>query len=118
MNVPAPLIAPLLAIGDIRDIVVIIWGILSIVLLLTLIIVVATLALAVKRLISDVNDLLNNGIKPVLASARDSADNVAGTTRFVGDRVVAPAIRIISIISGVRRGIAIFSGLTGRGKHE
>jgi hypothetical protein len=109
---------PLLFVQEFRDIVVIVWGILSILLLLTLTIVVITLALSVKRLITDVNDLLNSGVKPVLASARDSAENVAGTTRFVGDRVVAPVIRVISIVAAVRRGVAIFTGLTGRGKHE
>src|SRR5438067_8173246 len=73
---------------DLRDIVVIIWGILSIILLLTLVLVVFILTLSVKRLIAEVNDLLNTGVKPVLASARESADNVAGTTRFVGDKAV------------------------------
>lgn len=103
---------------NLRDIIIIIWGILSVVLLLTLTVVVLMLGLSVKRLVSEVNDLMNNGVKPVLASTRESVDNVTGTTRFLGDKVVAPAIRAISIIAGIRRGIAIFSGLTGRSKKK
>lgn len=106
--------APLLFISDLRDIVIIVWGILSILLLAALIIVVVTLALSVRRLIKDVRDLLNTGVRPVLASTRETVDNVTGTTRFVGDKVVTPIIRVISIVSGVRRGVAVFSGLTGR----
>jgi hypothetical protein len=109
--------APVLSfLMDLRDIVVIVWGILSIILLLTLALVVFILTLSVKRLIAEVNDLLNSGVKPVLASARESADNVAGTTRFIGDKAVAPIIRVIGLIAGVRRGMAVFGSLTGHGK--
>jgi hypothetical protein len=110
--------APLLSLGDFRDIIVIIWGILSILLLAALILVVVILALSVKRLISEVRELLNTGVRPVLSSARETADNVTGTTRFVGDKVVRPIIRVVGIISGVRRGIGVFTGLTGRGRHQ
>lgn len=108
--------SPLLFVQEFKDWVIIIWGIASIVLLITLIAVVVMLALSVKRLITEVQDLLNNGVKPVLASARESADNVTGTTRFVSDKVVTPVIRAVSVVSGVRRGIAVFSGITGRGR--
>lgn len=109
--------ALLLFLSQFRDIVLIVWGIVSIFLLLALTLVIITLVLSVKRLISEVNDLLNSGVKPVLASARESADNVTGTTRFVGDKVVSPVIHTISLISGIRRGIAVFTGLTGRGRN-
>jgi hypothetical protein len=109
--------APLLSLGDFRDVIVIIWGILSIVLLATLVLVVVILAFSVKRLISEVRDLLNTGVRPVLSSARETADNVTGTTRFVGDKVVTPIIRVMGVISGVRRGITVFTGLAGRRRH-
>lgn len=107
---------PLLFLSQFRDIVVIIWGILSIVLLATLVIVLVALTISVRRLIAEVNELINSGVKPVLVSARESVDNVTGTTRFIGDKAVAPLIRTISIISGIRRGLAVFSGITGRGR--
>jgi hypothetical protein len=101
-------------IGEFRDVVVIVWGILSILLLATLILSILILTLSVKRLIREVNDLMNSGIKPVLESARESVENVTGTTRFIGDKAVAPIIRVISIVAGVRRGIAALGGLTQR----
>jgi hypothetical protein len=101
-----------------RDIVIIVWGIISIVLLLTLIVVMLSLVAAVRSLIHTVNDLANTGVKPVLTSAQETVDNVADTTRFLGDHVVAPVIRTISIISAVRRGLAVFSGLTHRGRER
>ena len=110
--------APLLFLSDFRDWVLIIWGIVSILLLVTLTLVILVLALSVKRLIAEVNDLMNTGIKPVLASARESADNLTGTTRFVGDKVVTPVIRVVSVASGIRRGVAVFTGLTNRGKKD
>jgi hypothetical protein len=109
---------PLLFLTGFRDVVLIIWGIVSIILLVTLTLVMLLLALSVKRLIAEVNDLLNTGVKPVLASARESADNVTGTTRFVSDKVVTPVIRVVSVASGIRRGVAVFAGITGRGKKE
>jgi hypothetical protein len=108
--------APLLFVTEFRDIVIIVWGVLSILLLAALMLAVVTLVISVKRLISEVNDLLNTEVRPVLASARETADNVTGTTRFVGDKVVTPIIRIMGIVSGLRRGIAVFTGLTGRGR--
>ena len=108
--------APLLFVTEFRDIVIIVWGVLSILLLAALMLAVVTLVISVKRLISQVNDLLNTEVRPVLASARETADNVTGTTRFVGDKVVTPIIRIMGIVSGLRRGIAVFTGLTGRGR--
>lgn len=108
--------AQLLFLSDFRDWILIIWGIVSIILLITLTLVILVLALSVKRLIAEVNELINTGVKPVLASARESADNITGTTRFVSDKVVAPTIHVVSVASGIRRGVAVFAGLTGRGK--
>jgi len=112
------LASPLLFVSGFRDWVLIIWGIVSILLLVTLTLVILVLALSVKRLIADVHDLIDTGVKPVLASARESADNVTGTTRFVSDKVVTPVIRVVSVVSGVRRGVAVFTGLTNRGKKK
>jgi hypothetical protein len=78
---------------------------------------VLILVLSVKRLMQDVSRLLDVNVKPVIASAQESVDNVAGTTRFVGDRVIAPIIRVGGIISAVRRGVEVFAGMTGRRRH-
>jgi hypothetical protein len=100
--------------ADARDIVIIFWGLISILLLAVLIIAVLVLVMSVRRLIWQVNDLMGTGVKPVLVSARESVDNVTETTRFIGDKAVAPIIRTISFVSAIRRGFAVFSGITGR----
>jgi hypothetical protein len=107
-----------LALSDFRDIIVIIWGILSILLLLALTFVIISLTMSVRRLIHEVNDLINTGVMPILASARESVDNVTWTTRFLGDKAVAPVVRTISVINGIRRGVGVFTGLTGRGRGD
>jgi hypothetical protein len=109
---------PLLFLSEFRDVVVIIWGILSVLLLLALALSILILTLSVKRLIRDVGRLLDADVKPVLESARESVDNVAGTTRFLGDKAVAPVIRIMGLISAVRRGAVVLSGVTGRRRHS
>jgi hypothetical protein len=108
---------PLLFLDEFRDVVIIVWGILSILLLAALVLTIVMLGLSVKRLIKDIRSLLD-GVRPVLDSARETVDNVGDTTRFVGDKVVSPIIRIMSLISGIRRGLGILSGLTGRRRDE
>jgi hypothetical protein len=105
-----------LALSDFRDVIIIVWGIVSILLLVALTFVVISLTMSVKRLIHEVNDLINTGVMPILASARESVDNVTWTTRFLGDKAVAPVVRTIGVINGVRRGFGVLTGLSGRGR--
>jgi len=65
-----------------------------------------------------VKALLDGGVRPVLDSARETVDNVGDTTRFIGDKVVSPIIRIMSIVAGVRRGFSVLSGLGRRRRDE
>lgn len=109
--------APLLFLSEFRDVVVIVWGILSILLLAALSLSALMLTMSVKRLMRDVSSLIDINVKPVIASAQESVDNVAGTTRFIGDKAVAPIIRVRGIISAVRRGVEVFSGVTRRRRH-
>ncbi len=108
---------PFLFLTEFRDVVVIVWGVLSILLLLALSLLVLVLTFSVKRLIRDLNHLIDADVRPVLSSARESVDNVAGTTRFIGDKAVTPVIRVLGLVSYVRRGFSVFGGLTGRRRH-
>jgi hypothetical protein len=111
---------PFLFLTEFRDVVVIIWGVLSILLLLALSLSVLMLTFSVKRLIREVAGLIDADVKPVLNSARESVDNVAGTTRFIGEKAVTPIIHLIGLVSGLRRGIGVFTGLAGhrRGRED
>jgi small-conductance mechanosensitive channel len=94
-----------------RDIIIIIWGALSILTLLVVLLIALFIGLSIKRLVDDVNKLVNTSIKPVIDTTQQSVQNIAGTTQFMGDTVVTPVIRVISVAAGVRRGAAVFLGL-------
>lgn len=100
--------------GSARDIVIIIWGIMSILTLLVVLLIALFIGLSVKKLVTDVNTLVNMSIKPVLDTTQQSVQNVTGTTQFLGDLIVSPIVRVIGIVSGVRRGVGVFTGLSSR----
>lgn len=97
-----------------RDIVIIIWGVLSILALGTVILIAVVIGFSVKSLIDTMNDLVKTGVRPVIDSTQQTVTNVTGTTQFLGDTVVSPVIRVFSFIAGLRRGIAVFTGLSSR----
>ncbi len=57
--------------------------------------------------------LLRDEIKPILDSADETVRTVRGTTTFVSDSLVKPAIRVSSFASGVWQAVRI---LAGRGR--
>lgn len=97
-----------------RDIVIIVWGILSILTLLVVLGIALFIGLSIKNLVSTVNELVNTSVKPMIDTTQQSVVNVTGTTQFIGDTVVSPIIRVISIAAGVRRGVGVFTGVSSR----
>ena len=65
-------------------------------------------------LLFTIRRLLKDNVAPAVDSARDLVDEVRGTTEFVGETAVAPIIRVYSIVSGVRRGVASVGDLGKR----
>jgi hypothetical protein len=100
--------------GTARDLVIIIWGVVSILSLLIVMLITLMIGLSVRNLIGTVNDLIGTGVKPVIETTQQTVVNVTGTTQFLGDTIVTPIIRLFSFISGLRRGIAVFTGLSRR----
>ena len=98
----------------VRDVVIIIWGVLSILTLLVVLGIALFIGLSVKNLVSTVNELVNTSVKPMIDTTQQSVVNVTGTTQFIGDTVVSPIIRVISIAAGVRRGVGVFTGVSSR----
>lgn len=99
-----------------RDWVIIIWGIISIVMFLMIILFLLSLWRGIRGLIRNIRLVVNEDVRPMLATGRESVNNVTGTARFLGDTVVSPVIRVYGIVSGVRRGVGVFTRLTGRGR--
>ena len=105
----------LVALADIRDIVVIVYGAMGIFLMLALVIAALGIWFAVRKLTRMVTDLIEDPIRPALQEFQKTAQNVRGTSEFVADSAVHPVIRAIAVGRGVRRGVGAVTGLRKRG---
>ena len=105
-----------MSLENLRDIVVIVYGVMGIVLMIGLCIAAFGLWFAIRALSASVQGLIDDPIRPVLREVQKTAQNVRGTTEFVADTAVHPLIRFVSIGRGLRRGMATVAGLRGRRK--
>src|SRR5438477_4858392 len=105
----------LLSLANVRDVIIIIYGVLGILALFIAILVGLLLFFSIKGLVGSVKELISDSIKPTLDSVRDTAKSIHGTTEFVGSQAVRPIIRTYGILAGIRRGASVLSGL-GRKK--
>ena len=64
---------------------------------------------ALKRSIA----LMDESVKPLLGTAKETADSVKGTTAYVSQAAVTPIIRAYGVVAGVRRAAGVIAGLTG-----
>lgn len=101
--------------GNIRDVLIILWGLLSVVALVMITFAAWTIYRGVTGLLKTLKTTVNEDVKPILSLTQDSVNNVSGTARFASDTVAKPIIRSLSFIAGARRAISVFTGITGRG---
>ncbi len=74
---------------------------------------VTLLLLLIVVLIARLVNTIQNEVKPVLESAKRTADTVQGTTTFVSNAFVAPLINLAGLAAGIK-GVA--AALAGRRK--
>ena len=96
-----------------RDIVIVVYGALG-VLLLVLIIVALGLLFAVRKLTRTIQELVRDPLRPTLEELRETMHNVRGTSEFIADSTVSPLIRAVAVTRGIRRGLGFVSGATRR----
>jgi hypothetical protein len=84
---------------NIRDIVIIFMAVEFLVIGAALIILIIQLA--------QLTALLQNEIKPILDSTSETVDTVRGTTTFLSDYLVQPAIKLNSYLAAVRRALKL-----------
>lgn len=101
----------LVSLAEVRDVVVIVYGAMGVILMLALAIAAFGIWFAVRALTRKVNALLDDPVKPALDEVRKSAENIRGTTEFLSDNAVHPLIRTVATVRGVRRGTAVFTGI-------
>ena len=58
--------------------------------------------------------MLEEEVKPLLDSANETVGTVRGTSTFLSETVVSPVVRIISTVTGLRRGLGVLSGIRRR----
>ncbi len=97
--------------AETRDRVIVVYGTIGIFLLAALIFVLVFIAFAIRSLTGTLTRLLDDPVWPALEEVRDTARNVRGATEFVADTAVHPVIRVVSLVRGVRRGVAVVTGL-------
>jgi hypothetical protein len=98
-----------------RDWVIIIYGMISIVLFVMLILVLGLILLLLKSIRHTITGLVDE-IRPTLSELHRTAENVRGTSEFIADTTVNPLIRIAAITRGVQRGISSITGIRARRK--
>jgi hypothetical protein len=103
-----------MSLEELRDLIIVVWGILGIVFLAVAIVLGIVVGVSARGLIATVQSLLRDDVQPTLRSARQTVDSIRGTTSFVAETAVAPVIRVYGIFSGVRRFLSVLMGFGKR----
>ncbi len=102
--------------ADIRDVVVIVYGVIGILFFTVLLATALGIFIAVRALSGKVGNLLDEPIRPALDELLETARNARATSEFYADNAVSPLIKTMAAVRGVRKGFASVSRFTGRGK--
>lgn len=105
-----------MSLETLRDLVIVIYGILGIVLFIVLIAVAVGIFFAIRKLTHITQELIADPVRPTLEEVRQTMYNVRGTSEFVADRTVHPVIRTVAAVRGVRRGLGALASARRRGK--
>jgi hypothetical protein len=97
-----------------RDVVIVVYGVVGVLLFAVLIAVALILLVTVRGLARTVRDLIEDPVKPAIGDVRATIQDVKGTTEFLADRAVHPVIRVVGVLSGVKRGFSVAAGLGRR----
>ncbi len=101
---------------SVRDIVIIVYGVMGILFFFFGIVVLLGLYFVGRGLSGAVRRLLDESLRETLDDLQGAVKNVRGTTEFMADSAVRPLIRVISVGRGIRRGLRSVTGLRSRSK--
>jgi hypothetical protein len=105
-------------VADLRDVVIIVYGLMGIVLFTVLVAVVVGLFFAVRSLARKFEQLLDEPIRPTLDEIRETARNARGASEFYADHAVNPLFKTVAAARGIRRGLSSLGRLAGRGRKK
>jgi hypothetical protein len=92
-----------MVIGDFRDIVIIVTGIIEIILLITFVVVVL---------------LIYNKLKPILKDIEEITAATRKVTTYIASGIGNPAVQIFALVNGIRKGIEAISKAFRRKKAD
>jgi hypothetical protein len=104
----------LVSLADLRDVVIVIWGIISGLFFLVGIVVMMMVGFSVKGLLNKVHNLLDENVKPTLGSVKEAADTVRGTTEFVSKTAITPVVKTYGAMAGIKRGLGVLGKVKGK----
>ena len=105
-----------MSLEELRDIVIIVYGVMGILLFLVLLIVAVGIWFAVRGLTRAVHEKLVDPVRPTLDEVHHTVQNLRGTSEFLADQAVHPVIRVIAVGRGVKRGVRVAAALARRGR--
>jgi hypothetical protein len=96
-----------------RDWVIIIMGIAVAAFFLVAMLLTAVIGLLTRGLLKKTSSMIDDGVRPLLDSARQTSETVRGTATYVSEAAVTPIVRAYGVVAGVRRAVGVLAGLTG-----
>ncbi len=105
----------LLFVATFRDWVIIFMGIAVAAFFVVAMVVMLVLGLLTRSLLKKTSSVLDDNVRPLLDSAKQTTDGVKGTTTYVSNAAVTPIIKTYGVVAGVRRAAGVLAGLTGSG---
>jgi hypothetical protein len=103
----------LLFVPTFRDWVIIVMGVAVAAFFFVGLVMMVVLGLLARSVLKKTVNVLDDGVKPLLETAKDTASNVKGTASYVSDAAVQPIVRAYGVVAGVRRAAAVIAGLAG-----
>ena len=96
--------------SQVRDIFIIILALESFLIGAALIILIIQLAL--------LSNLMQNEIRPILSTTKETIRTVKGTSRFISEKAVKPIVSIGALMAGGRKLFEIIGFMKGENKKE
>ncbi|MDA0365790.1 MAG: hypothetical protein O3B31_13065 [Chloroflexi bacterium] len=100
--------------ADLRDILIIVYGVLGILLFLILIGLAVAVFLIMGQIRRILTDVVTDSVRPTLDEVHKTVQNVRGASDFMVDRAVHPFIRVLAVGRGMKRGAGLLRGIRSR----
>jgi hypothetical protein len=101
-----------------RDIVVIVFGIVTATFFFAALVMVTAVGLAAVGFFGKLRSLVDDSVAPALNAVKEAAETVRGTTDFMGKTAVAPVARAYGTVAGLKKALDVLSAFRNRDKSK